>query len=533
MMHSATGERGCLQERRATCGRLILILAVLSIGGCRAPYDSSVTSVDRHVESAGSLVETERSNGTPSVDVLQADEAVGPLHSGVLTLDTARNIAVQANPDVHAARARLEAARARIAEAQSLFLPTVAVTHSSVRTFHTPASRNRLNTLLQPAQPVPAEIETENLAATTLINAIRRPFLGLDDPAGDTNSFSEHSSALAASWIVFDGFVRDAQVLAAKDLHRAAKESLADIERLIIQAIDVAYYQVQLAKERLRISRADESFSREQFEETEKLRAAGRATQADVDNFRVRMLGAQASVTAAIGLRDTGRVILAELMGREDVVLGDDVLLSPLTEETDEDMTLPTAEPWVERALAQRPDLHQLQAALDSAVQKVRAAKGLYSPTVALSGSWGFDRSSNLRYTVDDQSSAGVLDVRWELYTGGARRAGVLLAESERAETAANLHRLRLAVQAEVRQAVIDLADAQERIRLQRENLETAHENRRMIQAAYVAGKETLTRLNQAQRDFIQADASLALARIRLRRAWSDLHAAAATYREP
>jgi len=106
-------------------------------------------------------------------------------------------------------------------------------------------------------------------------------------------------------------------------------------------------------------------------------------------------------------------------------------------------------------------------------------------------------------------------------------------AQSERAEIAANLHRLCLAVQAEVRQAVIDLADAQGRIRLQRENLETAHENRRVIQAAYLAGKETLTRLNEVQRDYIEADASLSLARIRLRLAWTDLHAAAAIYREP
>jgi outer membrane protein TolC len=150
-----------------------------------------------------------------------------------------------------------------------------------------------------------------------------------------------------------------------------------------------------------------------------------------------------------------------------------------------------------------------------------------------LSGSWGFDRSSTLRYTVQDQSSAGAIDVRWELYTGGARRAKVRAAESARAEAAAALNRLRLAVQSEVRRSVIDVTDAQQQIRLQRERLETARENRRLIQAAYVAGKETLTRLNQAQRDFIEADANLALARIRLRQSWSDLNAAAATYEAP
>ena len=59
------------------------------------------------------------------------------------------------------------------------------------------------------------------------------------------------------------------------------------------------------------------------------------------------------------------------------------------------------------------------------------------------------------------------------------------------------------------------------------ENLATAMENRRIVQAGYLAGKETLSRLNEAQRDYITVDADLSLARIRLRQAWSDLHAAA------
>ncbi len=57
-------------------------------------------------------------------------------------------------------------------------------------------------------------------------------------------------------------------------------------------------------------------------------------------------------------------------------------------------------------------------------------------------------------------------------------------------------------------------------------------ENRRIIQAGYAAGKETLVRLNEAQRDFFTSDADLALSRIQLRQAWSDLHAAAGTFPE-
>ena len=65
---------------------------------------------------------------------------------------------------------------------------------------------------------------------------------------------------------------------------------------------------------------------------------------------------------------------------------------------------------------------------------------------------------------------------------------------------------------------------------MQRLNLSSAEENRRIVEAAYGAGKASLERLNQAQRDFVETDAALAQARIRLRQAWSDLRAAASAY---
>ena len=96
-------------------------------------------------------------------------------------------------------------------------------------------------------------------------------------------------------------------------------------------------------------------------------------------------------------------------------------------------------------------------------------------------------------------------------------------------ESAANLKRLRLKVQSEVRSALIDLHNAQEQIGLHRERLAKANKIRHIVKADYeVKGTELLTRLNETQRDVIAADANLALARIRLRQAWSDLNAATA-----
>lgn len=530
----STGQ-GCF-KRAFPFGKGVVVLSIGALtawsGGCRGKLDSIDVILRRHEKAVAKLPEETRERLMPYQAPLATEEFREILPSGDLPLDTARAVAIRANPDIHAAMARLEAARAAIAKARSRFFPTIFFTHNSTRTFHTPASRNRLATLLQPQPTIPTDIASTSLAATTLLNAIRLPLFGGNDPGGDTSSFSEHSSAFSLSWTIFDGFVREANLLATKQIHQASWALLEDVERLVVQAVDTAYYQVQLGQERIRIAEADEKFSRDQLEETEKLRAAGRATMADVNNFRVRMLAALANVTASEGLRDTGLVVLAELMGLTDARAPHDLKMPPLADETEYQMTTPNPEPWLERALANRPDLHSLEHQLEADEESVRAAQGLFMPTVAISGSWGFDRSSNLRYEVGDQSSAMVMEFRWELFTGGARRAQVREAESRRAETAANLNRQRLAIQSEVRQSIIKLRDAQEQIRLQRENVTVAMENRRIVRAGYVAGKETLVRLNEAQRDFFTAEADLALSRIQLRQAWSDLHAAAGTYRE-
>ncbi len=505
------------------------ILAFLVTGGCKTSLDNIQVVLDRHAKAVAKLPEEQRSQLLPYGAPVVGSEAETLLPEGLLTVEAARNAAVRANPDVHAAQARLEAAAAIVAEARSRYYPSVVFTHDSTRTFQTPASRNRLSTALQPSPSVPSSTDGNSLALTALLNAIRLPFYGLGDTQGDSNSFSEHSTAFTLTWTVFDGFVREAQIMSAKYLHRASMESLIDVQRLIVRAVDSAYHRVQLAQEQLRIARAAEIFSDDQLQETKKLQAAGRATVADVDNFRVRVLAAQADVAGAEGIRETGRVVLAELMGLPDSMLPGDLALSQLDEETPEDLAPVDPSPWLDEAVENRPDILQLQQIVNSEEENVRAAKGAFQPKILGSASWGFDRASNLHYEDDDQSSAAGVEFRWELFTGGAITARLREAESRRAEAAANLNRLELAVLAEVRKAVIDLSNAQTQIVLHRETVATALENRRIVQAGYTAGKETLNRLNEAQRDYITADADLALARIRLRQAWTDLHAAVAT----
>lgn len=430
---------------------------------------------------------------------------------------------MRGNPDLRSALARLEMARAKVEAARAEYAPTLYFGHQSTRVFETPALRDHFGDLLQ---SVPIGSEGGFLGLSSLGAALGLPTD--DDYSGNSNSFSEHITALAAQWVVFDGFVREATLQGARYLEEATAASYDDVVRLLSRAVDQAYYQVQLAGERLRITEADESFSREQLDQTQKLFAAGRVSQADVDNFRVRVLAAQAAVTGSKGLIDTGRTVLAELMGLPGAVLPDATTLSPLGEESAADLTPPRAESLIESAVEARPDLRRSERLLRSEEQRVVAAKGRYYPSVGVGAAWGFNRGANLNYDEDDQIAAAAVEMQWEIFSGGRRQSRVREAEAGRLEALAQRDRLELAIASEIRRAATEVAAAQEQIQLQRQRLAAATENRRIVQAAYLAGKEPLTRLNETQRDFIAADADLTLARIRLRQAWSELNSAAA-----
>ncbi|HEY3246474.1 MAG TPA: TolC family protein [Phycisphaerae bacterium] len=455
-------------------------------------------------------------------------EAPLPPPSGELTLDEAQRRALRANPDIHAAVARLESAFARIGESQAAYYPNLSLTGNWSRTFLSPSLVGRITPPINPLPFLPFSPTQDTLNFASILSALSRPLLqtgGLG--GGDSNGFSQNSFTFTATWTLFDGFVRRARLLATRANYSASKYERANVERLISSAVNAAYHQTQLGREQLRVAMADEAFSREQLSETEKMVRAGTAARDDVLNFQVRVLAAQAQVTASTGVRDMGRVLLAELLALPDVHWPEGLEVAALTEEQPEDLVEPEVGAWTERAIENRADLKAADYRLKSASENIRLARGQFSPTLNLSGSYGFEKRSTFELSEDDQTAAGGLEMRWQIFTGGFRTSQLRRAEAERREAAAQLERTRNAVLSEVQRAIIGLKDAQQQVALQRLTLEAATENRRIVQAQYVAGRATLVRLNEAQRDYVQADANLATARIRLRQAWSDLNTSA------
>ncbi|MBN1511843.1 MAG: TolC family protein [Phycisphaerae bacterium] len=488
--------------------------------------------LQRHSVAMERLPEEDRRRMMPRPDPVRRDSPPpAPIVPEHLTMWEARRIALQSNPDIHAAQARLEGALARIGEARATYFPTLSAVHNSSRNFLVPESRSPLIRL--PATVYPDFFDSgQQLNLPWVFSALGNQFLGAQQSYGgtNTNSFSQHSTSLVAAWTLFDGFTREARLMASKYSYRATAMGMADVERLLIQAVDTAFLQILLAREEYRIAQADEAFSRELLDVAEKRREGGKSTEADVLNFQVRVRAAQAGVVLARGALDTARVVLAELMGLPEARLDASVVLPPLVDETGRAMESPDEALWLETAYQYRPDLAQRQHMVRAAEENVRAVMGQFSPSVTLSGSYGVENQGNISYGDQDQASAIGVELNWQLFTGGFRTSQLRRLREDLREARARLERARLTVASDVRRAVITVVSAQEEVLLQRLAIEAATENRRIVSAQYAAGKTSLVRVNEAQRDYVQADGDLTTARIRLRQAWSDLYAATASY---
>lgn len=508
-------------------------LGLVMLLACDAPHDSIYSILERQREALRRLPDEDRAR------LLIDDPQVEPtldsptLEPGTLSLDEARRMALYANPDIHAARARIEAALSRIAEARSLYIPDVAMTHNSSRSFQTPNRRTSVPTIW-PTSLFLSQLPT-NPTLTDYINALQGPLLARSQTieTGNQNSFSDHSSVISATWTIFDSFVREARLMSSKHAYRASAMGLADVERLLVKGVDAAYFQAQLGREELRIARADEAFSLEQLDDARKQLDARKITKAVVLNFEVRVRAAQANVVAAQARIDTSRVMLAELMGLPEARLPAFVELTTLESETVEELAPPQVDAWLERAYQARPDLAQAQHTLKARAENIIVAKGQFGPEISIAGSWGFERGSTVNYSEDDQSSAMAIEFRWPIFTGGFRISQLRRARAEWWEAAAGLNRKKLEIASDVREAIAEVVQTQEQVKLQRLNIVSARENRRIVRMEYASGKASLVRLNEAQRDQVETEAQLARARIRLRQAWSALRAAAGAYRRP
>lgn len=373
-----------------------------------------------------------------------------------LTLSQAVAAAVGKSDEIAAAGAAARAADQRVPQARAGWLPRVELSQSWQRGN-------------QPVFVFGSLLAQRQFAETDF--ALR----SLNTPDPITN----RRTAFSLEQMVFDGGRTRADVRAAAlgaDIARGAERQVRQDMAL---AATRAYGAVLRAGAEHAAAALAVSAAEEDVRVAEARRDAGTGTESDVLSIRVHLAAMQARAIEAASARRIARAELNRLMG------------APLDREfatvepTTPDAPAVPAEPSIERALQQRPDVAEAQLRLDIGRAMTASARAALLPQVAAQA--GYEWNDGRRGSAASAWIAGV-NIRMSLFAGGATLAR--LRESTHAVARAEAERRRLdgAVRVEVLTAVEHVSSAQARHAVARSAVAHARESQRIIRNRYEAG---------------------------------------------
>ncbi|MBM9613703.1 TolC family protein [Desulfobulbus rhabdoformis] len=416
----------------------------------------------------------------------------------ILTMRTAQEVALSKNPNMAAARTRIEQARARVRQATAAWWPSLDLSAG--------AARQRLSN----NQHAYNQLLSQRLGPT----------------ASTDQNLENYSAGLQATWVLFDGFYRNFREKQASFDENSNRAAMADSQRLLINSVAEAFLNAQLAQTKIDIAQADKTFYLRQLEDAQNRFDVGAGPWGDVLNIKVQVNSAKTSLIGAQREFEAAGYGLAALMGIDDAALPSQLRLQsldkqcPIKSNTEEVSTLIT------EALAQRPDIRQLEAMVKQADAAQGMAKAPLYPKVQIAGALEGEREGDSGLDSNDFGHTLGINMSWNLYAGGADKARMIETEQAKREAIYTLAGLRNSVAAEIRQDLALLQAAEEQVRLQRETVKLVQENRDLAKNEYEAGEASLVRLNEAQRDltathgrYAQALVSYQLQRQRLQAA--------------
>lgn len=161
-------------------------------------------------------------------------------------------------------------------------------------------------------------------------------------------------------------------------------------------------------------------------------------------------------------------------------------------------------------SLQHRPELEQAKLSEEINREKVKYAQGGYKPTVVVAAGTNL---SDPAFPGDNYKDwYAIAKASWNVFDAGATKASVKAAQATLEESGHTLHQTKDSVQLEVRQAYLNLKEAEKRIDTSKVAVDQGQEDFKIAQVRYTAGVGTnldvmdaQVALTKAKTNYIQA----------------------------
>lgn len=421
-----------------------------------------------------------------------------PPELDVLTLQQAQSLALANNPDFQSIKFSIDSARARYYQQFSNYAPT-------------------LNASMSISQSFSKIYAAENHLYPRSQN-------------------DRYSPALSGQWLIFDSLGREMNLLSARHALRQTQANVEDAKRLLLRATAYAYNDVQLAYAQKEIILAQIDYSQTMLKDAERKFKAGTALKSDVLNFRVTLRNAQLDLIKINYTIKANLYVLAGYLGLTDGSIPSTVKFPSIPVVQDRyDASL---ELYLDQALANRPDLKAAREQLEALRYSFYGTLAKFGPTAAADYQLGYGHSRSITHDRNgsghDWSSSGTFsygfNISWNLFNGFADYFSYKAAQSEVSAADYMLYQVWLGIVTDVRTAYENYKSSIKQAQLSREICDLTRETRNLVENEYNEGTALVTRLNEAERDLVQAQNNLVTALVNIANTRAQLEAAVYTF---
>jgi len=415
--------------------------------------------------------------------------------SARISLESAIFSAISNNPQMTAAKSRLDASLERSAQARSGFFPQINAVQNYQRT---------TNPMLAFGMKLNQEMITQRDFNPQVLN--------------NPSPMENFASQVLMTWPLYDSGQTWYSWRQA-DLACQSEQSWLDRTRQEVIAKAVAAY-TDFVFAGLSAAVVDQAISTAlaHLEMIEKKYENGLAVKSDVLRTQVHIAELEQDKVTADSRVSVAQAALNAVMGADM-----SASLSPETPLAQTSMEAKDLNEWVETALADRPDLAGFYLQEQMAEAQIDKSKSAYLPTVSLNG--GYEVDTNDYENLADNYTVGA-NVTLNLFSGGKNLSGLREAAFKKQEIRANVQSLKQQIRLETEQAYRDVAAAEKRISAAKLSVKQSDEALRIIRNRYESGLIPLVSLldaeltlyrsnnnyNQALKDHVQARARLLLA---------------------
>lgn len=401
---------------------------------------------------------------------------------GSVSLDQAIKIALQNNPGIEMAVARIRQGRALIDEANAAFWPMISI----------------YGEYLQGDAP-----------SSYLFKSIDQRRL---PPGVDFNVpgwFENYEVGLQASVNLFRGgrdLLRRMMAETGLQIHELDRQS---IENALVESVIHAYFQALAARDYIAIAKHSVNTVDEQRRVVEVRYRAGGALRSDLLSLEVRFAQAKEELVRAENNLALSLVALSILLSLDAD--------TPLRLDEGEGIKHEFPEDYASGlalALAQRPELEKARHQIIQSYMALDMARAEYLPRLDAQARFYLDDPDARFSTGRDNWIAGII-LNWDVFTGMSTRARVDQARSALEELLALDRKTTQTIQLDLKSAYLGLDEAKARIEVTRASVAQAEETLSLVKKEYEGGSATITR-------YLEAELALNRARIKARAAYYD-----------